>query len=118
MHTRCRASPITSSFGSAARGHPAEPAEFARLDQAGLRADLSLAARFEDLAQTVADALDAAGPRGPAALVPDSATWIGSGATRGSAGSPRLHRATSGQQPSGQAVRRPAGGSPARKLAA
>ena len=38
-----------------------------RLDQAGLRADLNLAARFEDLAQTVADALDAAAPRGPAA---------------------------------------------------
>src|SRR5690348_5967814 len=38
-----------------------------RLDQAGLRGDLDLAARFEDLAQTVADALDAAAPRGPAA---------------------------------------------------
>ncbi len=38
-----------------------------RLDQAGLRADLNLAARFEVLAQTVADALDAAAPRGPAA---------------------------------------------------
>ena len=43
-----------------------------RLDQAGLRADLNLAARFEDLAQTVADALDAAAPRGPAAPY-----WIG-----------------------------------------
>jgi len=31
-----------------------------RLDQAGLRPDLNLAARFEDLAQTVADTLDAA----------------------------------------------------------
>jgi hypothetical protein len=30
-----------------------------RLDRAGLRSDLDLAARFEDLAQTVADALDA-----------------------------------------------------------
>jgi hypothetical protein len=38
-----------------------------RLDQAGLHADLNLAARFEDLAQTVADALDAAAPHGPAA---------------------------------------------------
>ena len=38
-----------------------------RLDQAGLRGDLDLAARFEELAQTVADALDAAAPRGPAA---------------------------------------------------
>jgi hypothetical protein len=38
-----------------------------RLDQAGLHADLNLAARFEDLAQTVADTLDAASPRGPAA---------------------------------------------------
>jgi hypothetical protein len=44
----------------------------ARLDQAGLRADVNLAARFEDLAQTVADALDAASPRGPAAPC-----WIG-----------------------------------------
>jgi len=43
-----------------------------RLDQAGLRADLDLAARFEDLAQTVADALDTASPRGPAAPY-----WIG-----------------------------------------
>jgi hypothetical protein len=39
----------------------------ARLDQAGLRGDVNLAARFEDLAQTVADALDTASPRGPAA---------------------------------------------------
>jgi hypothetical protein len=39
----------------------------ARLDQAGLRADVNLAARFEGLAQTVADALEAAAPRGPAA---------------------------------------------------
>ena len=38
-----------------------------RLDQAGLRADLNLAARFEDLAQIVAGALDAAAPHGPSA---------------------------------------------------
>ncbi len=43
-----------------------------RLDQAGLRAGVNLAARFEELAQTVADALDAAAPRGPAAPY-----WIG-----------------------------------------
>ena len=43
-----------------------------RLDRAGLRGDLDLAARFEELAQTVADALDAAAPRGPAAPY-----WIG-----------------------------------------
>ena len=43
-----------------------------RLDHAGLRAGLDLAARFEDLAQTVAEALDAAAPRGPAAPY-----WIG-----------------------------------------
>jgi len=43
-----------------------------RLDQAGLRGDLDLAARFEELAQTAADALDAAAPRGPAAPC-----WIG-----------------------------------------
>jgi hypothetical protein len=44
----------------------------ARLDQAGLRGDLDLAARFEELAQTVTGALDAAAPRGPAAPY-----WIG-----------------------------------------
>jgi len=43
-----------------------------RLDQAGLRAGLDLAARFEDLARTVADVLEAAAPRGPAAPF-----WIG-----------------------------------------
>jgi hypothetical protein len=43
-----------------------------RLDRAGLRGDLDLAARFEDLARTVAGALDAAAPRGPAAPY-----WIG-----------------------------------------
>ena len=35
--------------------------------QAGLRGGLNLAARFEDLAQTVTGVLDAASPRGPAA---------------------------------------------------
>jgi hypothetical protein len=44
----------------------------ARLDQAGLRSDLNLAARFEGLAETVANALDGAAPRGPAAPY-----WIG-----------------------------------------
>jgi hypothetical protein len=43
-----------------------------RLDHAGLRGGLDLAARFEDLAQTVAEAFDAAAPRGPAAPY-----WIG-----------------------------------------
>ena len=43
-----------------------------RLDQAGLRADLNLADRFENLAQTVADTLDAAAPQGAAAPY-----WIG-----------------------------------------
>ena len=43
-----------------------------RLDRAGLCGDLDLAARFEELTQTVADALDAAAPRGPAAPY-----WIG-----------------------------------------
>jgi hypothetical protein len=42
------------------------------LDRAGLRGDLDLAARFEELARTVADALDTAAPRGPAAPY-----WIG-----------------------------------------
>jgi hypothetical protein len=39
-----------------------------RLERAGIRGDLDLAARFEELAQTVASALDAAAPRGPTAL--------------------------------------------------
>jgi hypothetical protein len=43
-----------------------------RLDRAGLRPDLDLAARFDQLAHTVADALDAAAPHGPAAPY-----WIG-----------------------------------------
>jgi hypothetical protein len=43
-----------------------------RLDRAGLRGDLDLAASFEDLAQTVADALDSTAPSGPAAPC-----WIG-----------------------------------------
>ena len=43
-----------------------------RFDQAGLRGDLDLAARFEELAQTVAGALDAVASRGPAAP-----SWIG-----------------------------------------
>ena len=43
-----------------------------RLDRTGLRGELDLASRFEELAQTVADALDAAAPRGPAA-----SCWIG-----------------------------------------
>ncbi len=43
-----------------------------RFDQAGLRPGLNLAARFEDLAQAVADALEAAAPGGPAAP-----SWIG-----------------------------------------
>ena len=42
------------------------------LDRAGIVGDLDFAARFEDLAQTVANALDAAAPRGPAAPC-----WIG-----------------------------------------
>ena len=43
-----------------------------RLDQAGLHAGLNLATRFEELAGTVANALDTASPRGPAAPY-----WIG-----------------------------------------
>jgi hypothetical protein len=43
-----------------------------RLDRAGLHGDLDLAARIEELAQIVADALDAAAPRGLAAPF-----WLG-----------------------------------------
>jgi hypothetical protein len=55
---------------AALRGQVARICE--QLDRAGIRGDLDLAARFEELAQTVAGALDAAGPRGPAAPC-----WIG-----------------------------------------
>ncbi len=43
-----------------------------RLDRAGIRGDVDLTARFEELAETVATALDAVAPRGPAAP-----SWIG-----------------------------------------
>ncbi len=43
-----------------------------RLDRAGLHGDLDLAARIEELAQVLVDALDAAAPRGPAAP-----SWLG-----------------------------------------
>lgn len=43
-----------------------------RLDRAGLRGDLDLVARFEELARSVADTLDAAAPRGAAAPF-----WLG-----------------------------------------
>jgi len=43
-----------------------------RLDRAGLRGNLDLVARFEELARSVADTLDAAAPRGPAAPC-----WLG-----------------------------------------
>ena len=55
---------------AALRGQIAQTNE--RLDRAGLHGDLDLAARIEELAQIVADALDAAAPRGPAAPC-----WIG-----------------------------------------
>lgn len=75
-----------------------------RLDRAGLHGDLDLAARFEELARTVASALDAAAPRGPAAPV-----WIGLDrqplrestyplpALRASGGAGRYHRCVSGR---------------------
>jgi len=43
-----------------------------RLDRAGIRDGVDLVARFEELAATVATALDAVAPRGPAAP-----SWIG-----------------------------------------
>ena len=44
-----------------------------RLDRAGLRGDLDLVARFEELARSVADTLDAAAPRGSTA--PSGSAW-------------------------------------------
>jgi hypothetical protein len=72
--------PSTSALGESLAALAAQLADLraqvrtinARLDQAGLRGDLNLAVRFEDLAETVANALDAAAPRGPAAPY-----WIG-----------------------------------------
>ena len=72
--------PSASALGESLAALAAQVAELrgqirainARLDQAGVRADVDLAARFEDLAQTVAGALDAAAPGGPAAPY-----WIG-----------------------------------------
>ncbi len=55
---------------AALRGQIAQVNE--RLDRCGLRDDLDLAARFEELAKTVAGALEAAAPRGPAAPF-----WLG-----------------------------------------
>ena len=55
---------------AALRGQVAQTNQ--RLDRAGLHGDLDLAARLEELAQIVADALDAAAPRGPAAP-----SWLG-----------------------------------------
>jgi len=52
------------------RGQVAQTNE--RLDRAGLHGDLDLFARLEELAQIVANALDAATPRGPAAPF-----WLG-----------------------------------------
>ena len=43
-----------------------------RLDRAGIHDDVDLVVRFEELADTVATALDAVAPRGPAAP-----SWIG-----------------------------------------
>jgi hypothetical protein len=55
---------------AALRGQVAQTSQ--RLDRAGLHGDLDLTARIEELAQIVADALDAAAPRGPAAP-----SWLG-----------------------------------------
>ena len=55
---------------AALRGQVAQTNQ--RLDRAGLHGDLDLAARLEELAQIVADALDAAALRGPAAPF-----WLG-----------------------------------------
>jgi hypothetical protein len=55
---------------AALRGQVAQTNE--RLDRAGLHGDLDLAARIEELAQIVADTLDAVAPRGPAAPF-----WLG-----------------------------------------
>ena len=44
-----------------------------RIDRAGLRGDLDLVARFEEVARSVADTLDAAAPRGPTA--PAGSAW-------------------------------------------
>jgi hypothetical protein len=55
---------------AALRGHVAQTNE--RLDRAGLHGDLDLAARIEELAQIVANTLDAVAPQGLAAP-----SWLG-----------------------------------------
>ena len=78
--TSSRAGPPVQALGESLAALAAEVADLRsrvalisqRLDRAGIRDDVDLVARFEELAGTVATALDAVAPRGPAAPC-----WIG-----------------------------------------
>ena len=78
--TSLRADPPVQALGESLAALAAQVADLRsqvalisqRLDRAGIRDDLDLAARFEELAETVATALDAVAPRGPTAP-----SWIG-----------------------------------------
>jgi hypothetical protein len=78
--TSPRADPLVQALGESLAALAAQVADLRsqvalisqRLDRAGVRDDVDLTARFEELAGTVATALDAVAPRGPAAP-----SWIG-----------------------------------------
>jgi hypothetical protein len=78
--TSPRADPLVQALGESLAALAAQVADLRsqvalisqRLDRAGIRDDVDLTARFEELAETVATVLDAVGPRGPAAPC-----WIG-----------------------------------------
>ncbi len=78
--TSTRAGPPVQALGESLAALAAQVADLRsqialisqRLDRAGIRDDVDLVARFEELAGTVATALDAVAPHGPAAPY-----WIG-----------------------------------------
>jgi hypothetical protein len=78
--TSTRAGPPVQALGESLAALAAQVADLRsqialisqRLDRAGIRDGVDLTARFEELAATVATALDAVAPRGPAAP-----SWIG-----------------------------------------
>ena len=78
--TSPRAGPSAQALGESLAALAAQVADLRsqialisqRLDRAGIRDDMDLVARFEELAGTVATTLEAVAPRGPAAP-----SWVG-----------------------------------------